>query len=707
MRYVVTSIFLLLLPFLMKGQMISEQKAAQVACHFFSERVPASMDINSIRVIETSPDRLDAVSYFICNMSPAGFVIVSASERVLPVVAYSFEGSYLTGDAEQPGLKVWMNQYRSQILEAESKKIEPDAAITEQWVRYSASDFQPAQNRSAMQSVEPLLTTKWNQDFPYNNLSPLDPAGPGGHCFAGCVAAAMGQLENYYRFPSRGQGSYAYVHPVYGNFSANFEETTYDFGSMLSSITKENDSLSHLLLDQGISVDMDWGPTGSGMWNHKAAYSLKTYFRYGPETQYYFRDSVSLDWDSLLITNLDQRKPMYYAGWAGYNTQDGHAFVCDGYQPGNYYHFNWGWGGSYDGYFYTDALNPGGSNFNIAQEVIPLFPDTIQNTYPAGCQGYSLLGQLRGSVEDGSGWFNYENNTSCSWLISPQNAVYDSVKYIKLTFLRFDTEAGADSLYIYDGADETAPLLGAYTGSTLPTALSSTGNTVFLRFKTNGSNTRGGWLLDFEGILPIFCSGITTLTSPQGQIEDGSADKNYLPGSVCRWKITPAGGMPVVFYFTEFATADSMDVVKIMDMQTQELLGTFSGNALPPSVTAQSGKMLILFTTGSTNNGPGWKGEYYVSQLSVPELEGCDEPALLYPNPSTGILNIDLNMPLGREMQVTLTDLNGKHVFSQSFSGAEGKNHFTLDIRSLTPGIYNATIEKNGQKESHRFTLVK
>ena len=35
------------------------------------------------------------------------------------------------------------------------------------------------------------------------------------------------------------------------------------------------------------------------------------------------------------------------------------AFVCDRYN-GNYFHMNWGWSGSYDGYFLISALKPGG-----------------------------------------------------------------------------------------------------------------------------------------------------------------------------------------------------------------------------------------------------------------------------------------------------------------------------------------------------------
>lgn len=96
------------------------------------------------------------------------------------------------------------------------------------------------------------------------------------------------------------------------------------------------------------------------MYNHKAAYAFRTYFKYAPETQYVFRDSTNMNWDSLLVAHLDRKMPLYYAGWSVPNV-NGHAFVCDGYQGTGYYHFNFGWGGSYNGYYYTQNLTPGGT----------------------------------------------------------------------------------------------------------------------------------------------------------------------------------------------------------------------------------------------------------------------------------------------------------------------------------------------------------
>jgi hypothetical protein len=71
----------------------------------------------------------------------------------------------------------------------------------------------------------------------------------------------------------------------------------------------------------------------------------------------------------MIKDEIDASRPILYRGANWWNTI-GHAFVCDGYQGTNYFHFNWGWGGYADGYFYTNNLNPGGNNFNNSQGVI-------------------------------------------------------------------------------------------------------------------------------------------------------------------------------------------------------------------------------------------------------------------------------------------------------------------------------------------------
>ena len=45
----------------------------------------------------------------------------------------------------------------------------------------------------------PLLTTQWNQEYPYNILCPADPFENYARCYTGCPSTAMGQILNHLR----------------------------------------------------------------------------------------------------------------------------------------------------------------------------------------------------------------------------------------------------------------------------------------------------------------------------------------------------------------------------------------------------------------------------------------------------------------------------------------------------------------------------
>lgn len=93
-----------------------------------------------------------------------------------------------------------------------------------------------------------------------------------------------------------------------------------------------------------------------------------------------------------------------------------------------------------------------------------------------------------GSFSDGSGSSNYLNNVNCSWLINPSG-----VSSITLRFNNFNTESINDVVNVYDGNDDSYPLLGTFSGSTIPGSITSTGSTMFVKFTTNATVTAAGW----------------------------------------------------------------------------------------------------------------------------------------------------------------------------------------------------------------------
>ena len=74
------------------------------------------------------------------------------------------------------------------------------------------------------------------------------------------------------------------------------------------------------------------------------------------------------------------------------------------------------------------------------------------------------------------------------------------LQVIRLHFVNFYLEAGADEVRVYDGNNASAPLLNTFTGTSRPSDVYSTGNTVFVSFVTDGSVTKDGFKIVYSGI---------------------------------------------------------------------------------------------------------------------------------------------------------------------------------------------------------------
>ncbi|MGC9336786.1 MAG: C10 family peptidase, partial [Candidatus Cloacimonadia bacterium] len=189
-------------------------------------------------------------------------------------------------------------------------------------------------------------------------------------------AVAMAQIMRYHKYPEHGTGSSSYYYGPYGWISADFGNATYNWDNMPNYLTDYNDDVALIGFHCGVSVEMMYGPEGSGAYSSDVPYALINYFNYASSVSYeerwYYSDT---QWENLLQTELSAKRPVYYSGSG---SSGGHAFVCDGYN-GSYFHFNWGWGGLYNGYFYLSALNPGTHDFNSWQAAVvgiksPLLP---------------------------------------------------------------------------------------------------------------------------------------------------------------------------------------------------------------------------------------------------------------------------------------------------------------------------------------------
>ena len=316
--------------------------------------------------------------FYVFSMQPKGFVIVSADDRAKPILGYSIEGAF-SAEEIADGLESFFTNYRagfSQMMATDEPRTEE--AVND-WERLAATG--KINNAKITREVAPLLTTIWNQSALYNDLCPLDPLGPNGHVYAGCVATAVAQIINFWQWPQVGRDMHSYNGYTYGTLFADFGNTHYHYELMpdyldWTSRPEEVRAVAELQYHAGVSVDMSYSPEGSGAGSYQVLEGLSHYFRYDIsmmrlEQKYWY---MNWEWDDMLRENLDMGMPLYYAA---YGSDGGHAFVCDGYDDNDMFHFNWGWQSFDNGYYAINGFYLSYYSFPEGHEAIfDIYPET-------------------------------------------------------------------------------------------------------------------------------------------------------------------------------------------------------------------------------------------------------------------------------------------------------------------------------------------
>jgi Zn-dependent metalloprotease len=225
------------------------------------------------------------------------------------------------------------------------------------------------------------------------------------------------------------------------------------------------------------------------------------------------------------------------------------------------------------------------------------------------CSGTTSLTASNGTFTDGSGSANYGNNSSCKWVIAPAGATQ-----ISLNFTAFNTEATYDIVTVYNGPDDTFPVLATWWGNTLPPTISTTAGigAMCVKFTTDTSNTFSGWSANYTSLVTTpACTGLTKLTTPTGTFSDGSGSNNYTNNQQCLWYIAPPCATSVTLTFSTFNTELNFDGVAIYNSLTATTpIATYSGTSLPVSVTSTTGVMLVAFITDYSTSSQGFSASY-------------------------------------------------------------------------------------------------
>ncbi len=376
---------------------------------------------------------------YIFSRGDNGFIVVPADDSFPAVLGYCDSGTFDYATAP-PQFKRWIESYAAA---SEYYLANPDKIV---------KSLNPAPRKEVL----PLVASQWNQDYPYNLDCPLL---KGHSTYSGCVATAMAQVVNYHKYPQKGRSLFTYTWNDQ-TLSYAFGRKTFDFANMLDSYLdqysdEQADAVANLIYACAVAVAMDFGITESGAPDCRVASSLRSYFCYDGTTRYMMRNYFSrYEWEAMVYEELAAGRPMVYGGYTAYG---GHEFVCDGYRDG-YFHINWGWGGSCDGYYLLDALEPGSQGiggyeggYNLNQSMIcgirpdqgspidwyPLYATGDFNiSVPTGASNLSIR------FPDTTGLYNYSNDelrVNCYLKVVPEDpddkSIYYSPEPTRLIFM--------------------------------------------------------------------------------------------------------------------------------------------------------------------------------------------------------------------------------------------------------------------------------
>ena len=354
----------------------SKEKARQIAENFlfsqaaFSNATGLSVPLDGLAQGKARGAAEATPPYYVLNVEGGngGYIIVSGDDTFREVLGYSEAGQFQP-DSLPDGLAYWL-----QFLTEEMEYYQNGATLT--------ASRNIVLNASA--SVSPMLRSHWGQGAPFNAQIPVTStdytADMDGHAAVGCVALSMGQIMNYWSYPSQGQN--AHTNATYTAATVNFAAQTYNWDNILdnygpymegkdntrvkrATYTQEQaDEVAKLCYHLGVATDMAWGSTddgSSGTANCYALSGLINYFGYNRYAYAQPRSTIAPSaFQSLLISELQAGRPVMYSGSASTDgSATGHFFILDGYDAAtSTFHFNWGWQGIGNGYYALSALVP-------------------------------------------------------------------------------------------------------------------------------------------------------------------------------------------------------------------------------------------------------------------------------------------------------------------------------------------------------------
>lgn len=300
---------------------------------------------------------------YVADLEPRGFLALSANSDVAPVVAYSFQSSFPSGDDKKNPLYRLVREdmrLRAKALAEHPEFKTPEAGRL--WDLYAAGEIGTSTAGTFQQwppagstSTGGWLQTAWEQGPPFNQFCPRD-AVDGGRSYVGCVATAAAQVLNYHRQCNIMFGTDD-AYTMRSGMRMDADSALYDFPSfatlngLIGSIRSAYDAgvdlnnveAAALGFVCGVAMQMDYSSEGSGASPFDLADALVHKFGFHATDMY---GGLSAEAYLALQENMINRRPAML-GLSPADGFGGHVIVCDGYNTEGEYHLNFGWGASH------------------------------------------------------------------------------------------------------------------------------------------------------------------------------------------------------------------------------------------------------------------------------------------------------------------------------------------------------------------------
>lgn len=301
-------------------------------------------------------------AYYVYSLDGGGFIIVSATKLARPVLGFSLQNDF---SEENKNMLSFLSSISGDIQDARARLTLGDPNEDDPYI--DPGEEVPGMGKVV---VPMMLKTRWNQDQYTGGML------PGGYAI-GCLALATGQIMKYWEYPSEAVGYYSYTDRNLGFIEHDYNYRI-DWDAMPLINTEPNEMVARFFYGLAMSMNMEFGPE-SGAIMTDAASALVRHYGYPKDIYVLQRGQMTADeWTPIIEGEINKGRPVLLGGQS---SGGGHAFVLDGYTDQDYFHVNWGWGGTSDGWFAIDGLNPdalgtgggSGGGFNQYQHMMMNF----------------------------------------------------------------------------------------------------------------------------------------------------------------------------------------------------------------------------------------------------------------------------------------------------------------------------------------------